>query len=222
MSPDVSERSFEEAIEACLLQRGTEGQAGGYHKRRPEDYDRALCLIPNDVVDFILATQAKEWQALVSSTTAYRSRSSSSSAWLPKSNGAGRSMCCGMESKTPACKFDLAYFRPASRLNEETRRLYQANLCSVVRQLRYSSTHEKSLDLVLFLKTADPDHHGRAEEPNSTVKTWKTRSGSTRARVTRGNRYSPLAAAWRISQNTLNLVVYDDCFEGRRHSLPAV
>ena len=79
---DVSERSFEEAIECGLLQQGPDACAGdtvavretpapygdlvpgGYRKRGPEDYDRALCLLPRDVVDFILATQPKEWKRL--------------------------------------------------------------------------------------------------------------------------------------------------------------
>ncbi len=29
--------------------------------RRPEEYDRALCLLPRDVVEFVLATQPREW-----------------------------------------------------------------------------------------------------------------------------------------------------------------
>ncbi len=80
--PDVSETSFEEAIECGLRQQGPDACAGdasavretsppygdtmpgGYRKRSPEDYDRALCLIPRDVLDFILATQPKEWEKL--------------------------------------------------------------------------------------------------------------------------------------------------------------
>src|SRR3989442_5483353 len=75
---DVSEKNFEVVIEAALLAgvpfgasggagvvgSGAlifEGAPGGYRKRKPEDYDRALCLIPNDVLDFIYATQPKEW-----------------------------------------------------------------------------------------------------------------------------------------------------------------
>ena len=82
MSPDISERSFEEAIECRLLQYGPDACVedtspvretpapygdtvpGGYRKRSPADYDRALCLISRDVVDFILATQPKEWERL--------------------------------------------------------------------------------------------------------------------------------------------------------------
>jgi len=37
---------------------------GGYRKREPDDYDRTLCLLPRDVVDFVLATQPKEWKKL--------------------------------------------------------------------------------------------------------------------------------------------------------------
>jgi hypothetical protein len=35
-----------------------------YHKRLPAEYDRSLCLLRRDVVDFVLATQPKEWARL--------------------------------------------------------------------------------------------------------------------------------------------------------------
>ena len=53
--------------------------------------------------------------------------------------------------KDSGCKFRLAYFRPASGLNEELQRLHAANLFAVVRQLRFSEKGEESLDLALFL-----------------------------------------------------------------------
>ena len=74
MSPEISERAFEEAIECGLLQYGPDACAGdtagvretpppygdtspgGYRKRFLEDYNRALCLLPRDVIDFVLAT----------------------------------------------------------------------------------------------------------------------------------------------------------------------
>lgn len=48
-------------------------------------------------------------------------------------------------------KFDLAYFMPATGLNPEYQRKYEANRFTVVRQLRYSETSSKSLDLTIFL-----------------------------------------------------------------------
>lgn len=53
--------------------------------------------------------------------------------------------------KDSGCKFKLAYYRPSSGLNEETRRMHAANLFAVVRQVRYSETNANCLDLVVFL-----------------------------------------------------------------------
>lgn len=82
MSVEIRERVFEEAIEMALLANGPgagdlAGSAvaeaivpyggalpGGYRKRVPEEYNRSLCLIPRDVLDFLLATQPKEWETL--------------------------------------------------------------------------------------------------------------------------------------------------------------
>ena len=75
MYVDVSERAFEDAIAAGLLQH-TQGSIGEkrssyldmtpvtYSKRRSEDYNRAFCIIPRDVLDFVLATQPQEWEKL--------------------------------------------------------------------------------------------------------------------------------------------------------------
>ena len=168
MNSRISERAFEEAIECALLQYGPdacpgdatavressppygENPPGGYRKRKPEDYDRALCLLSRDVVDFVLATQPKEWQKLAQHYGAtVREQFLRRLAAEIQRRGALDVLRNGI--KDSGCKFRLAYFRPASGLNEETRRLYLANLFSVVRQLRYSTANENSLDLVLFL-----------------------------------------------------------------------
>ena len=167
--PEISEHSFEVAIERALLGSGPDAYPrgasvvgepapppygeyapGGYHRRRPEDYDRSLCLLPRDVVDFILATQPKEWQKLKAHYGGeVEARFLRRLATEIESRGVLDVLRQGI--KDSGCKFHLAYFRPASGLNEEIQRLYRANLFSVIRQLRYSDKHEKSLDLVLFL-----------------------------------------------------------------------
>ena len=170
MNPEISERAFEDAIEAALLRLieeelpggealageatpsfGGQGmQPGGYHQRLPQDYDRTLCLLPRDVVDFLLATQPKQWQRLsehygVQVQERFLKRLSSEIA----RRGALDVLRSGV--KDMGCSFRLAYFAPASGLNEETRRLHAANFFAVARQVRYSVKNEKSLDLVLFL-----------------------------------------------------------------------
>ena len=169
MSPEVSERAFEEAIECALLRYGSDacpGDAttvqesrqaygdepppGGYHKRCPENYDRRLCLISTDVLDFLLATQPKEWARLKQHHGAdVKSRFLGRLSREIARRGALDVLRNGV--KDSGCKFRLAYFRPASGLNEELQRLHGANLFAVVRQLRFSEKNEQSVDLALFL-----------------------------------------------------------------------
>jgi type I restriction enzyme, R subunit len=168
MTPDISERSFEDAIECGLLQLGPDacvGDAeavhekppgwgdtppGGYRKRKADEYDRALCLLPRDVVDFVLATQPKEWKKLEQHHgAALKDQFLKRLAAEIQSRGALDVLRNGI--KDSGVKFRLAYFRPASGLNDETRRLHAANLFAIVRQVRYSLKNENCLDLVVFL-----------------------------------------------------------------------
>jgi len=195
MSPDVSERSFEESIEATLAQDSPSnaldgaslageavgwfaGRPGGYRKRVPEDYDRGLCLIHQDVLDFILSTQAKEWNKLkqhhgVAVKEQFLRRVSSEI----ERRGALDVLRQGV--KDSGCKFQLAYFRPSSGLNEELQRLHAANLFAVVRQLHFSQKNEKSLDLVLFLNgipifTAELKNPLTGQNVEDAIKQYKT------------------------------------------------
>ena len=167
----VSERAFEDAIECAMLRWGpdacpenggvvhagpappyTDGFApGSYHRRTSEtDYDRDLCLIPRDVIDFLVATQPRIWKRLKQHHGAdVRRRFLTRLGRELQRRGALDVLRKGV--KDSGCKFQLAYFRPASGLNEETRRLHAANLFSVVRQLRYSTKTERSVDMALFL-----------------------------------------------------------------------
>ena len=170
MTPKISERAFEDAIECALLRRGPDASAGdaervrealapyddgfsrdGYRRRRTDtDYDRHLCLIPRDVIDFLVATQPRTWERLKQHHGAeVRERFLQRLSKELERRGALDVFRKGVRDS--GCKFHLAYFRPASGLNEETRRLHAANMFSVVRQLRYSAKTEQSLDLVLFL-----------------------------------------------------------------------
>src|SRR2546425_532594 len=165
---DISERSFEDAIECGLLQSGPDacpgevptfrqtsplyGDAapGGYLKRRPDDYDRTLCLLPRDVVDFVLATQPTEWKKLEQHHgAAVREQFIKRLAAEIERRGALDVLRNGL--KDSGCKFRLAYFRPASGLNEETRPRPGGTLSPRVRQFHNSTKNEKTLARVLFL-----------------------------------------------------------------------
>ena len=99
--------------------------------RTPARAIRALCLLPRDCVDFVLAPQPTGWQKLAQHHGAavkeqFLRRLSSEI----ERRGALDVLRIGI--KDSGCKFRLAYFRPASGLNEETRRLHAANLFAAI------------------------------------------------------------------------------------------
>ncbi len=196
MSVEISERSFEEAIECGMLQAGPDACAGdakgmqqtsptygetppgGYRKRKPEDYDRTLCLLPRGVVDFVLATQPKEWKKLEQHHgAAVKEQFLKRLAAEIERRGALDVLRNGI--KDSGCKFQLAYFRPASSMNEDTRRLHAANLFSVVRQVHYSGRNENSIDLVVFLNgipifTAELKNPLSGQDLEDAIRQYKT------------------------------------------------
>jgi type I restriction enzyme R subunit len=168
MTTDVSEKVFEEAIEQLLLRHGPDDPAapagqtrepgpswgqdlpGGYHRRSSAEYDRSLCLLPRDVLDFVLATQPKEWERLRQHHgTEVKERFLRRVALEIVNRGTLDVLRNGI--KDSGIKIALAHFRPSSGLNVELQRMHAANFFAVVRQLAYSEKNEKTLDLALFL-----------------------------------------------------------------------
>ncbi|KAF5436641.1 type I restriction enzyme, R subunit [Candidatus Methanophagaceae archaeon] len=143
MSGKVTERKFEEHIEHHLLN-------SGYHKCRPEDYDKDLCLIPEEVIRFIQTTQPNDYEKLqrqygadTPNKLCYRLSKEI------RNKGTLHVLRKGVKDR--GAMFKLAYYKPASGMNPEHRILYKKNRFSVVRQLRYSKKTENSLDLAIFL-----------------------------------------------------------------------
>ncbi len=126
-------------------------ELGGYHKRASGEYDRALCLIGRDTLDFIWATQPEEWEKF---RTQYGEEAKERLLRRVASEVASRGTLDVLRRgvKANGCAFKLAYFTPVSGLNDALRTRYEANIFSVVRQLHYGTLDaDRSLDLALFL-----------------------------------------------------------------------
>ncbi len=144
MPVDISEKDFEAQIEHVLRNRH------GYHKRLPEDYDRHLCLIGADVIDFIRGTQPDAWRAL---RTVYRDDAEKRFLRRLANEIDKRGTLAVLRNgvKDAGLSFKLAYFAPATSMNPDYQRLYEGNIFAVLRQLHYKPGANLSLDLALFL-----------------------------------------------------------------------
>ena len=144
MSPQkYTEQNFEEHIEEHLL-------ASGYKKRLPEEYSIDKCLISEDVLGFIKATQPKQYENLEKQ---YGAETDEKLLYNLTNqiykNGTLDVLRKGFKDRGQ--RFRFAYFKPSSGMNPEHERLYSQNRFTVVRQLKYSSRNENSIDMVIFL-----------------------------------------------------------------------
>ena len=144
MTPqEYTEQNFEEHIEEHLL-------ASGYQKRLAEEYNRDMCLLPDDVLGFIKATQPKQYENLEKQYGADTDEKLLYNlANQIHKNGALDVLRKGFKDRGQ--RFTFAYFKPSSKMNPEHERLYRQNRFTVVRQLKYSNQNENSIDMVLFL-----------------------------------------------------------------------
>jgi type I restriction enzyme R subunit len=141
-----TEKNFETAIEQHLVNKA------GYGRANPENFNRDVGIDTCILLNFINETQPKEWQYLKKILKG-------------KADETLIGECCNaLNSEHDGClkvlrhgfkcygkNFRVAYFAPASGMNPDTKRLYQANLLTITRQLAYSNKHKNTLDLVISL-----------------------------------------------------------------------
>ena len=146
MPADHKEKAFETAIEHQLT------TSGGYIKGDPESFDHERCVDPKVLLAFIQETQPKEWEYLknVQKDEAEETLLGD----LFRALNSEHEGCLAVLRHGFKCfgkLFRVAYFAPASGMNPETQRLYDANRLTITRQLRYSNRHGSTLDVVLAL-----------------------------------------------------------------------
>ena len=144
----MSTQSYREANFEDHVAQGL--TASGYRLLPPEAYDRDLVLIPEELVAFVRATQPDEYDRLHAQ---YGAETDRNLALRVSREVARRGTLSVLREgvKDRGVRLRLVFFRPSSGLNPEHERQYRANRFAVVRQLRFSKTNEKSLDLGLFV-----------------------------------------------------------------------
>jgi type I restriction enzyme R subunit len=142
----TKEVAFEDAIVQSLV-------TSGYTRGLPTNYDPAVSLDTAELFTFIGATQADEWEDLVQRNggdpDVAQRRFVERLAKQIDERGSIDVLRHGVEDL--GVHLRLAYFRPASGLNPDLQRKYDANRLTVIRQLHYAPEHPNALDLVLFV-----------------------------------------------------------------------
>ena len=138
-----TEKKFEDHIESHL-------NSIGYQSRHFSEYDRTLCLLRNDVVNFIRTTQPENWGRL---EEIYGVDVENKVLGRVSAEIAKRGIIDVLRNPVVdrGVYLNLCYFEPKSDLNPDHQRLYESNQFIVVRQLHYSNQNENSIDTVLFL-----------------------------------------------------------------------
>ena len=140
----ADEKAFEEAIGQSLIDHG------GYVKGDPNNFNRDLAIDPMILFKFIKDTQKSTWDSLVTIHGAEVEKK-----FLYRLNqeldARGMLDCLRHGVTDYGKKFMLAYFKPVSKLNPETQKLFDKNILTVTRQVHYSTKDESSIDMLLSL-----------------------------------------------------------------------
>lgn len=140
------EKVFEEHIVACLT-----ADQGYIERTCASHYDFAHALDPELLFRFLKTTQPEAWQVLEDhySTQAEAEVLKRLDKAL-KDNPTHVVLREGIKL-VPNIRFALCFFKPASNLNPELTRLYEANILSVMRQVTYSAKNRNAIDIVTFV-----------------------------------------------------------------------
>ena len=144
MATGTFERDFEQHITDYLTREA------GYTLLQSRDYDRDLCLFPQELWTFLQATQPEKVEALeVQYGAQTREKVIANIDRNIRANGLLHALRNGITDRGQ--KLNLCYFAPANAKNEDHDRLFSGNRFGVVRQLYFSADATQSIDLVLVL-----------------------------------------------------------------------
>ncbi len=166
-----TEATFEAAIVEHLCSHGwTQGNAA--------DFNKDLAFDKKTVLNFIQASQSKEWEKL---TQYYKDETESKfiQRLFKELDLRGMLDVIRHGINDSGCKFKLAYFKPDSNLNPETVELHKQNIFTVTRQVYFSEKNRKSIDLVLLLNglpvaTIELKNHFTGQRVQEAMEQYKT------------------------------------------------
>ncbi|MEC4841099.1 DEAD/DEAH box helicase family protein [Mycobacteroides chelonae] len=154
MAQQHHESAFEGEICEYLAERGW------HYSDTDGGYDRELALFPDDVFEWLAATQPEQLRKRVEPELTGEALKKARAGVLstlvkqlgadPKANG-GTLSVLRRGFKDLNAQFAMCQFRPNTTLNETTKARYDAVRLRVMRQVHYSTQNSNSIDLVFFV-----------------------------------------------------------------------
>jgi type I restriction enzyme R subunit len=167
-----TESTFESAIIGHLV-------SNGWQERHSDDFNKELAFDKRAVLSFIQASQPKEWEKL---KTYYKEETENKFLQRLVKELELRGMLDVVRHgiTDSGIKFRLAYFKPDSGLNPDTINLYKQNKLIVTRQVYFSLSNKKSIDLLFSLNglpiaTAELKNHFTGQTVKEALEQYKTR-----------------------------------------------
>ena len=141
---NTKEIGFEELIEKKL------NKLHKYRIRTSSDFDKVLAMDKGLVIEFIQISQPDAWGKLVDQYEA-----DVESEFLKRLDAeiSDRGLLSVFREGVTdrGIKINIAFWKPQSHLNEEVWKDYEMNILSVMRQVKYSTKNENSIDVVISL-----------------------------------------------------------------------
>lgn len=126
-----TEATFESAIIQSLV------ESGGYAETSKDDFSRELALDRHQVISFLKDTQPTRWEKLAGvHGSDIENRILQRLFKELDLRGTLDVLRNGIIDY--GVRFDIAYFKPESKLNPETKALYDKNHLTITRQVHYS------------------------------------------------------------------------------------
>ena len=142
MSTITSENTFETAIIQSLT------EYGGYIETSTDEFSRELAIDKLQFVGFLKDTQPKQW-AKLKEIHGEEIENRLVQRLFKELDLRGTLDVLRNGIVDYGVRFQMAYFKPETKLNQETKELYDKNHLTVTRQVKYSLKNENSVDLVL-------------------------------------------------------------------------
>ncbi|MBI3134086.1 MAG: type I restriction endonuclease subunit R [Bacteroidetes bacterium] len=149
MAEGTNERHFEEHI-VKYLTKIAQPEFPDYIEKNNSAYNKDLCLIPEDLIEFIKDTQKEKYEAL---TVQYGPNVEGKIIERVAEEIRKRKTLDVLREKIRdrGQTLDLVYFKPSHSKTPEHSENYQKNRLTIIRQLKYSRKNENSIDIVLFV-----------------------------------------------------------------------